>query len=118
MTFPFGEQVILHRRTKTGVDGYGRDQFTWADYALSGCTYWPIGSVEVVQGQDRVTTTDTVSIPRESLAARGLTAVLDTDEITVRGDRVKVSGKPEDYGPNPFTGRQVPITVRLEGVTG
>lgn len=119
MTFPYGEQVILHRRgAKTGQDGYGKDQYApEANYTLNGCAYWPAGSVEVVQGQDRVTATPTVAIPRESLPT-GVTSILPTDEITARGDRLAVDGKPEDYGPNPFTGRQVPITVRLKEVTG
>lgn len=115
--FPYGEQVILHRRATVGVDSDNNDVYDWTDHPIPGCAYWPAGSVEVVQGQDRVTTTPTVAIPRESLPP-GVTAVLPVDEITARGERYAVDGKPEDYGPNPFTGRQVPITVRLKEVTG
>lgn len=117
MIFPFGEQVILHRPTTTGVDGDGNDVITWTDYPIDGCAYWPAGSVEVMQGRDQVTSTDTVSVPREALPV-GITSILATDEMTARGERRTISGKPEDFGPNPFTGRQVPITVRLQDVTG
>jgi hypothetical protein len=119
LMFPYGEQVILHRRgAKTGQDGYGKDQYApEASYPLNGCTFWPEGSVEIVQGRETVIDKDTVAVPREQLPP-GITSILPTDELTARGVRRQISGKPLDYGPNPFTGRSVPITVRLEEVTG
>jgi hypothetical protein len=117
MQFPNGEQITLHRPVKVGVDGYGKDQYDWTDYPIPGCAFWPAGSVELVQGRETVTDSDTVAVPPESIpVAAG--AILPTDEITVRGTRYKVNGKPQDYGAHPFTGTRYPILVRLEEVTG
>jgi hypothetical protein len=89
--FPYGEQVILHRRgAKTGQDGYGKDQYApETNYTLNGCAFWPEGSVEVVQGRETVIDKDTVAVPREQLPP-GITSILPTDEITARGDRRQI----------------------------
>ena len=118
MLFPFGEQVTLHRRSDqpTGRDGDGNDTYDWANHTLDGCAFWPVGSVEVVQGRDRVTDTDTVAVPPESLPV-GVDAIRPVDEITRAGLRYQIEGTPVSLT-SPFTGKRWPIAVRLGRVVG
>jgi hypothetical protein len=108
--FPFGETVVLHSRTLTGQDVLGNDIYTSADISYGGCAFSSGGSIELLQGQDLVTTQPTVCLPV------GVT-VKTTDRVTVRGDLYEVDGSP-NADTNPFTGWQPGVIVKLQRVTG
>lgn len=109
MLFPYGDTITLHSRTGATRDGGNNDVPVYADSTLVG-GFAPAGSVEVVQGQDTVTTTPSVYLPAG-------TVVKAVDQMTVRGVLYDVQGDPQDWG-HPFTGWQAGIVVRLQGVTG
>lgn len=110
MTFPFGETATLHTRSGTADDALGVRQSTWTDTVVAGCFLDAGGSIEVVQGQDQVTTQPVLYMPAG-------TAVTPVDQITVRGDRYEVDGSPNSYV-QPWTGWVPPVAVKLKLVTG
>jgi hypothetical protein len=109
VTFPFGRDVSLVRRTKSGTDAYGNDAFTTTTTVVKGA-FAPGGSTEQVQGQDVLITQPTVYLP----AGTDVSAV---DAIDIDGDRFEVDGTPNHWM-NPFTGWQPGVEVRLRRVTG
>ncbi len=111
MTFPFGEQVTLHRRElQPGADQYGNDVYTDADSVVTGCVFAPAGSTETLQGQNTVVDQPTLYVPTS-------VDVEAVDAITVRGVRYEVDGTPVRFT-SPWTGWTPPTVVRLKGVTG
>lgn len=107
--FPFGDSITLHTRTVTGRDSAGADVYGSSDSTVVGA-FAPAGSVEVVQGQDTVTTSPSVYLPSG-------TVVNAVDQVTVRGVTYDVAGDPQDWR-HPWTGWQAGIVVRLQAVTG
>lgn len=90
MSGPFGETVVVHRRTLGTPDSDGNDTWIDADTTYERVTLYPRESAEFVQGQD--------------LNVIGLSAVfvpgilLDTTaEFTARGTRWRVDGEPAQY---------------------
>lgn len=108
----FGEPIVLHSRTVTGQDIYHSDVYSSTDTATSGA-FAPAGSTEVVQGQDTITTQDSVYITDLT----GLPAVEAIDQLTVRGVTYDVDGTPALWV-NPWSGETDGLVIRLRGVTG
>lgn len=109
MTFPFAIPVTVLKSTVTGIDQYGVDVKTWTPRATSGA-FDPGGSVELVQGQDMVTTSPTVFLPPND-------PITAYDRVTVAGLTYEVDGGPNSYL-NPFTGWNPGTVVKLKQVTG
>lgn len=109
---PFGEALTVHSRTVTSQDTYGNDVYASADTAAYGA-FAPVGSVEVVQGQDTVTTTPTVYI-RDTSSLPALKAV---DQVTIRGVLYNVTGDSAIWV-SPYAGDTAGWVLRLQGVTG
>lgn len=110
MTFPFGETVILHTRTGSTDDALGNTVPTWLDVTIPGCFYDAGGSLELVQGQDQVTSQAVLYLPAG-------TVVGPADQVTVRGTRYEVDGSPNS-DIQPWTGWAPPVAAKLKAVTG
>lgn len=111
MNFPFGITVTLITRTPTGQDALGNDVFTDTTVDVANCFFDPGGSVELVQGQDMVTTKPTLYLPDEALT------VGPFDQVVVDGVKYEVDGTP-NYPVNPWTGWAPCIVAHLKVVTG
>lgn len=108
--YPYGDVAVLHSRTVTGRDALGVDTFTTVDSTIKGCAFAPGGSVELVQGQDMVTTQPVLYMPTG-------TVVKPTDTVTVRGVTYDVDGGSNDWR-SPFTPWAPGVVVNLKAVTG
>lgn len=109
---PFGEALTVHSRAVTSQDVYGNDVYTSTDTAGFGA-FAPAGSIEIVQGQDTVTTTPTVYI-RDTSALPAIEAV---DQVTIRGILYDVTGDSATWV-SPYAGDTAGWVLRLQGVTG
>jgi hypothetical protein len=107
--FPFGRDITLQVRTKTGTDAYGNDVFSTAPTVVKGA-FAPGGSTEQVQGQN-------VLITQPTIYLQPGTDVSAVDAVDIDGDRFEVDGTPNDWI-NPFTGWSAGVEVRLRRVTG
>lgn len=111
MMFPSGVTVTIVRRSlSSNKDIDGNDVYVTTTSTVPGCAFASAGSVELVQGQDIVTTTPTLYMPPGTL-------VLVTDAITVGSVTYEVSGTPAADA-SPFTGWAPGVVVRLKVVTG
>lgn len=111
MMFPAGVTVIITRRVLSPTkDVDGNDVYTTTTFTVPSCAFASVGSVEVVQGQDMVTTTPTLYMPPG-------TVVLVTDAILVGSVTYEVSGTPA-ADTSPYTGWNPGVVVRLKAVTG
>ena len=108
--FAFGETVTLHSRTVSVRDSLGNDTYTTVDTSINGCGFDPGGSLELVQGQDLVTTTPTLYAPTGTVAN-------PLDQITVRGVLYDVDGGSNDWR-SPLTGWTPGVVIKLKAVTG
>lgn len=111
--FPNGETLILNRRIpKTGpgrYDAYGVLQYDVDSETLSGVAIWPTTNTEVLQNQERTSTTYVVALPP--------TVRVDAiDYVTWRGLKYELRGDPEHYT-HPITGHglQTFAMFRVEG---
>lgn len=109
-TFPFAETFVIHSRGVTGTDADGNDVYGDTDTTTTGA-FAPAGSTELIQGQNTVLTHDTIYLED------GAPVPAPTDQVTVRGERRDIDGKPEVFH-NPFTGNEPGAVVRLLGATG
>jgi hypothetical protein len=109
VTFPFGQPITLIRRTKGAPDSWGNDTWTTTSTVVSG-GFNPGNSVELVQGQDLLTTQPTVMLPPG-------TPVAAIDAVQVDGLTYEVDGSPNSPI-NPFTGWAPGVVVKLKRVTG
>jgi hypothetical protein len=109
VTFPFGQAITLIRRVKAAPDAFGNDTWTTATSTVSGA-FNPGTSVELVQGEDVLTTQPTVMLPPG-------TQVAAVDAVQVDGDIYEVDGSP-NAPVNPFTGWAPGVVVKLKRVTG
>lgn len=106
VTFPFGREIGLIRRTKLPTpDAYGDDQYTVTEETVRGA-YSPAGSAEA-KGTG-VVTQPTVYLPP------GLAPLTFNDAVRVDGVIYEIDGDPMDWQ-NPFTGHKPGIEVRLVG---
>jgi hypothetical protein len=105
-----GITVTLLTRAVTGRDADGNDVYGSTALAVAGCAFDPGGSVELVQGQDLVTTQPKVYLPAGTVVG-ALSAVI------VAGVTYEVEGSPNSYT-SPFTGWSPGIEVKLKAVTG
>jgi hypothetical protein len=109
MTFPFGQPITLIRRVKAALDAFGNDTWTTTTATVSGA-FNPGTSVELVQGEDLLTTQPTVMLPPG-------TQVNALDAVQVDGLVYEVDGSPNSPV-NPFTGWAPGVVVKLRRVTG
>lgn len=109
MTFPFGDQVTILRRTAAGTDAYGNTVLTAVPQTVIGA-FDPGGSTELVQGQDMVVSQPTVYLPAG-------TVVGATDALVVAGVTYEVDGAPRPWR-SPFTGVPFGVAVKVKAVTG
>ncbi len=109
-TFPFPETFTIHSRGVTGTDADGNDVYGDTDTPTTGA-FAPQGSTELIQGQNTVLTHDTVYLED------GEPVPSPTDQITARGQRYDINGKPQVFH-NPFTGDAPGAVVTLLKVTG
>lgn len=109
MTFPFGQPITLVKRVKGAPDSFGNDTWTTTTTAVVGA-FAPVASVELVQGQDVITTQPTVYLPAG-------TDVSALDAVQIDGKQYEVDGDPHNWV-NPYTGWHAGLEVRLRRVTG
>jgi hypothetical protein len=107
--FPFGQPIVLVRRVKAAPDVLGNDTWTTTTSTVSGA-FNPGTSVELVQGEDILTTQPTVMLPPGTL-------VEAIDAVQVDGLTYEVDGSPNSPV-NPFTGWRPGVVVKLKRVTG
>lgn len=105
MTFPFGETVVLNRRTKTGVDSDGNDVYGITPTTLTKVPVWPRNASELVQGEDMLITGLSALLPPG-------TSVTGIDSVTVYGKNYEVDGEPGHYR-NPFTNLDPGVLLNL-----
>lgn len=105
MRFPFGQSIVLIRRTSSGVDEYGDDAPISTEETVVGA-FSPKGSAEA--SGTGVVTQPTVYLPAE---AADLTFL---DAVRVNGITYEVDGAPMVWD-NPFTGERFGVEVRLTG---
>jgi hypothetical protein len=105
-----GVTATLLTRTKSGTDALGNDVYMTVSTVVDHCIFDPGGSVELVQGQDMLTTTPMLYLPAG-------TTVGPIDAVTVNGITYEVDGSPNNYV-SPFTGWPAGIAVKLKAVTG
>lgn len=110
MAFGHGETVTLHSRTVSVRDVDGNDIYASVDSTIDDCGFDPGGSLELVQGQELVTTTPTIYAPSG-------TVVNPLDQITVRGQIYDVDGGSNDWR-SPLTGWTPGVVIKLKRVTG
>lgn len=112
MTYPFGVQITLVTRTKTGTDAYGDDVMGETDTTVTG-VFIPGMSSEIIAGGDVVTTQPTVHLP-DTVDPTAF------DAIEVSGVRYEVDGEPQTWPQHPMTGWRpaFPVVVPLRRVTG
>lgn len=110
MTFPFGQDVTLVRRTVSGRDAYGNDVFTETQTAIPGCPVWPRSSTENVQAQDLTITGVAALLP----AGTDVSAV---DAVLIAGLKYEVDGEPAVFV-SPFTNLAPGVQLNLKRVTG
>ena len=110
MMFPGGQTVSVVTRTRAGEDQDGNDQFTLTSQSVSNVPVWPRTSVELVQGQDLVTTGLTALMPP-------CVDVSAIDKVVVYGETYEVDGDPRRYA-SPFTGLNPGVEIDLKKVTG
>jgi hypothetical protein len=106
VTFPFGRDVSLVRRSKSGTDAYGNDAFTTTSTVVSWCLR-PRRFHRADPGPERA------HHPADPVPAPG-TDVSSVDAVDIDGDRFEVDGSPNDWV-NPFTGWNPGVEVRLGG---
>lgn len=104
-TFPHPETFTIHTRGVTGQDADGNDVYGDTDVTTTGA-FAPAGSTELIQGQNTVLTHDTLYLED------GAPVPAATDQVTARGARYDIDGKPDVYH-NPFTGEEPGAVVRL-----
>lgn len=109
MTMPYGEPVVIIRKTVSGQDKYGNDTWTTSETTVLGAVA-PRVSSEDMQSRDQVTGGMFAWLPAG-------TTVLATDQFRVRGGVYEVDGDPMAWQ-SPFTGRAAPVQVLLRKVTG
>jgi hypothetical protein len=107
----FGETATLVARVKSGTDRLGQPTYTDEPTVVEGCVFAPAGSYERVQGQNVVTSTDTLYLPT------GTAVPSVIDKVIVRGKTYEVDGAPQIFQ-NPFTGTALGAVLRLKAVTG
>lgn len=113
--FRFGQTVVLHTRTKSGVDGDGNDVFSNTAATFTNVPVWPSdgngnSSNERLQGRDTVISGYSIFLPAG-------TDVQAVDYVEVNGGTFEVSGLPGIYL-NPFTGTNPGVLVNVTKVTG
>lgn len=112
-TFPFGQTVTVHTRTKTGTpDSRGNDVFTDVPTDVAGCVIWPRGG----PAENDTNTGDQVFTGLYLLTPPG-TAVNSLSRVTVNTVLYEVVGEPAVYT-SPLTGLNPGVLVSLERVTG
>lgn len=109
MTMPQGEPITIIRKTVSGQDQYGNDQWVTSEITVVGAVA-PRVSSEDMQSRDQVSAGLIVWLP-------GGTVILATDQLRIRGAIYEVDGDPMDWR-SPFTGRAAPVQVMLTKVTG
>jgi hypothetical protein len=111
VTFLFGQPITLLKRVKrTQPDSFGNDVFDAVPQVTVTGAFNPGTSVELVQGEDILTTQPTVMLPPG-------TQVAAIDAVQVDGLVYEVDGSP-NAPVNPFTGWQPGVVVKLKRVTG
>jgi hypothetical protein len=109
-TFPFPETFVIHSRGVTGADSDGNDVYGDTDTTTTGA-FAPAGSTELIQGQNTVLEHDTIYLED------GAPVPEPTDQITARGQRYDIDGRPQVFH-NPFTGDEPGPVVTLLKVSG
>lgn len=109
MTMPYGETIMIVRKTASGRDSYGNDTYTTSEFTVLGAVA-PKVSSEDMQSRDQVDSGLIAWVP-------GGTTVYATDQFLIRGATYEVDGDPMDWR-SPFTGRAAPVQIMLHKVTG
>jgi hypothetical protein len=108
--FPFGQDVTLITRAKSGTDSLGNDLFTTTQTVIPGCPVWPSATTETLTGEDTVTSDLTALLPIG-------TVITARDAVIVNGLTYEVDGVPAQFI-SPFTNMQPGIAVNLKLATG
>lgn len=109
MTFPFGQEITVVRRTRAQPDALGNDTWTSQETVVQGA-YNPGSSFELVQGQDLLTVQPTVYLPAG-------TPIAASDRVKVDGLTYEVDGSPREWR-SPFSAWQPGVEIKLKRVTG
>lgn len=104
MTFPYGQDIVLHRRVKVGTDAYNVDTWTVTDDIVRGA-FAPGPTSE----PDR----DATALSQPAVYLPSGTDVSYVDTVTVAGATYEVDGQPGEWV-NPFTGWHPGVEVRLK----
>ena len=115
MLIPFGETLVLHQRTVTGVDALGNDVYSQSDLTIENVEVWPVDA-NAAAGNEITGARDTAIIGLAALLPPG-TPVKATDRVTVRGELHEVNGEPADQR-SFLTGWHPGVLVSLRRVTG
>lgn len=117
---PSGQTVTVHRRTRSGSDGYGNPTWTVVDEVVEGYAWWPGAAGRNVAGsrdyggesfRSTVTTRGQVIFPDG-------TAITSDDEVTLPdGHRYRVSGEGQQWTSH-LTGATTGIQVGVERTDG
>lgn len=110
MPFTYGQTVTLVKRTVSGQDDFGNDQYAETLTPVSPCVVQPAGSNETIQFTDQVSTDLTIFLPYG-------TDIEAVDSVEVGGTRYDVMGDASVWV-SPFSGHTAPIQIRVTRVTG
>ena len=113
MTWPFGERVVLRRKTSVAQDGDGNDVPGYTPQIVKGVTIAPSTTVELIQGQQLVVTElHAIFQPAVPLLAGD---ELDVETGLSIGS-YEIDGDPKQYK-SPLTGTSV-TDAKLRKATG
>lgn len=111
----FAHGFTLRVKRGGGSDRFG-NSLPGTEHDVEGCAAAPAGSVEVVNGQQTVTTQDTVYGPYDADVKAADAVTIPAGQPIEAGD-YKVDGQPQRWK-NPYSGREFGCVVRLTRTTG
>lgn len=112
MTFPFGEPITIRKRglPKT-KNSYGDDVYTTTTETVIGAWVPPQPASET---DARALTQPSVYLPPDVTDVNWVDAVQRGDSWDDNAPTYEVDGQPSVWGPNPFTGSNFGVEVRLK----
>jgi hypothetical protein len=106
--FQHGQTIIRIRRTSTGTDDYGNEEFTTDEVAVHGVGVAPRSSSEREQGETTVIVGKALYVPPG-------VSILASDQFRIGGVVYQVEGEPGEWT-SPFTGTQFGTEVAIRRV--
>lgn len=114
MGFPYGETVVLHRKTvKPPPNRFSTEEIiSWEDETLEGV------AVSISKSNETFTDGSTRTVTNRFIRVRGHVDIASGDEMTVRGVRYSVDGETSGAQINPLTGTHFGSRIDLRSVNG